>query len=84
MTITIDLTPEEEAHLKAEATRRNLDPKDLVHSLILSLQKPMTGAEAIAFWEEQGCLGVFADCAEDSPEIARKLRQEAERRDWNE
>ncbi len=84
MTITIELTPEEEARLKSEATRRNLEPVALVHSLITSLQKPMSGAEALAYWEEQDCLGVFADRPEDSPELARKLRQEAEQRDWSE
>lgn len=83
MTITIELTPEEETRLKAEATRRNLDPADLVHSLISSLQKPMSGAEALAYWEEQDCLGVFADRSEDSPELARRLRQKVEVRDWS-
>lgn len=83
MTITIELTPEDEARLKAEATRRNLEPAALVHSLISSLQKPMSGAEALAFWEAQDCLGVFADRPQDSPELARKLRKEAETRDWS-
>lgn len=83
MIITIELTLEEEARLKAEATRRNLEPTALVHSLISTLQKPMSGAEAIAFWEEQDCLDFFADHTEDSIELARKLREGAEKRDWN-
>ncbi len=80
MTITLALTPTEETRLKAEATRRNLEPTDLLHSYIASLQAPLSGAEALAFWEEQGCLGVFADSLSDSPELARTLRHEAEQR----
>jgi hypothetical protein len=45
--------------------------------------QPMTGAQIIVYWEKEGAQGVFADRPEDSPELARILRQEAERRDWS-
>lgn len=40
--------------------------------------KPKTGAEVLASWERKGVFGkVFMDRPEDSPELARKLRAEA-------
>jgi hypothetical protein len=83
MILTIELTPEEEERLKAEATRRNLEPTELLHSLISTLKKPMSGADAIAYWEANNLESVFATRPEDSPELARKLREETERRDWS-
>lgn len=41
--------------------------------------RPMTGAEALAYWQKEGVLGLLAD-RPDSPEYARELRQ-AETRD---
>ena len=81
MSITIELTAEEEARLKAEATRRNLEPAELLHSFISTLKKPMSGADAIAYWEANNLESVFASRSEDSPELARKLREETEQ--WN-
>ena len=43
----------------------------------------MTGAQTIKFWKETGAQGVFSDRPADSPELARKLRREAEQRDWS-
>lgn len=42
----------------------------------------MTGAAAIAFWRKNGLLGTFSDREEDSPELARKMREEANLRGY--
>jgi hypothetical protein len=101
MTLTIELTPEEEAELRRRAKEEGLTQEAWMHQLLrerltgprlpeaigekagANPAKPMTGAEALAFWKETGAQGVFADRPEDSPELARKLRKEAETRDWS-
>ncbi len=80
MTITIELTQEEEAKLRKEAEQRGTDLKTLAHDL-LSLNitpKLRSGRELLAYWEEHDLLGkVFMDRPEDGPELARKFREEA-------
>jgi hypothetical protein len=45
---------------------------------------PRTGAEAIEYWKRHGVLGAWADREDigDSVEYARKLRRQAETREW--
>jgi hypothetical protein len=45
--------------------------------------KPMSGADAIAYWKANNLLGSYGDPAVDSVELARQLRTEAERRSIN-
>lgn len=83
MTLTIDLTPETEARLKAEAKRRGLNQTDMARQLIEESLNVTTGADALAFWKQKEVLGTFADRQESSENLARKLRQEAESRGWS-
>lgn len=80
MTITIELTQEEEAKLRKEAEQRGTDIKTLAHDL-LSLNitpKLMTGREIYEYWQANDLLcKLFTDRPEDAPELARKLREEA-------
>ena len=80
MTITIELTPEEEARLEAESKRRGTDVSTLAHDLLsLTLTPNLTnGREIYSYWEAHDLLGkLFTDRTEDAPELARKLREEA-------
>lgn len=85
MTLTIELTSEQEARLQAAAVQCGVDPaeyaKQVLNENLPSL--PVTGAEALAYWKREGARGVYADrhrYPEDSPELARKLRQKEEAR----
>ena len=80
-TLIISLTSAEEKKLKACASAQGIDPSDYAHLLIgRGLEsRPATGADAIAFWENEGVFGTFAD-RPDSPEFAKMLREEAEKR----
>lgn len=90
MTLTLELTPEEEAALKAAAAEAGVDEARYLKGLIdqartvVPPDRPMTGKEALAFWEREGVLGIFDDRPEDSPELARTLRRQAETRDSGE
>jgi hypothetical protein len=86
MTLTLDLTPDLEERLNAEAARLGLTPSEYA---IQVLQKetpaapmPTTGAELVAYWEREGIIGIWADRTDipDSPEYARELRRRAETR----
>lgn len=80
MTITIELTTEEEARLRLEAEQRGTDLNTLAHDLLSLAATPKltNGRDLLAYWEAHGVLGkVFMDRPEDGPELARKLREEA-------
>lgn len=80
MTITIELTQEEEARFRQEAEQRGTDLATLAHDLIsLTITPKLTnGRDLLEYWEAHGVLGkVFMDRPEDAPELARKLREEA-------
>ncbi len=82
MTITIELTPEEDARLRSKAEERGTDVSTLAHDLLsLTLTPKLTnGREIYAYWEAHDLLGkLFTDRTEDAPELARKLREEANR-----
>ena len=86
MSLIIDFAPDVEKELQSEAAQEGVKTEDYVKRLVMERppKKPMTGAEAIAYWEREDALGTFDDRPEDSPELARKLREEAETRDWSE
>ena len=87
MTLTLELTPEQEAALQAQATAAGIDATEYAQRLLASdlvtERRPMTGAEALAFWEREGLRGVFAD-RPDSQTFARQLREAEEAREEEE
>jgi hypothetical protein len=92
MTLQIELTPEVEDTLRAEAARRGLAVEEYALEALVtgmgarsehrSAEKlPQAGAEALAYWRREGVTGLFAD-RPDTPEFARELRRQAESRAW--
>lgn len=90
MTLLIDVPPELETRLQAEAARRGLPVQEYaLKALVSGIEAeafrpgagpmPKTGADALAYWESEGALGIFAD-RPDTPEFARQLRRQAEQR----
>jgi len=83
MTLTIELTPEQEAALQAQAMEAGMEASEYARQLLASdlvtEPRPMTGAEILAFWEQEGVFGVFADRG-DAQEYARHLREQAQSR----
>ena len=78
MTITIDLTQEEEARLKSAAADAGIDEAEYVRTLIVSLGKPdssrpKTGAELADALEALNLSGEYGDPNIDAPELARQL-----------
>jgi len=87
MTITIDLTPDEEARLSKRAAAAGLAPERYLRSLIADVapepaSKLRNGAELIAFLEANKLFGPYGDPTLDSSELAVKLRKDAETRNW--
>ena len=80
MTLTIELTSEQEARLAERARQEGLPAEEYARRRLLAdLTRPMSGAEALEYWRKEGVLGLFAD-RPDSPEYARELRRQAETR----
>lgn len=83
MALTLELPSELEYELAEEAERRGLSLHEyalLVLTTGLTAEKrPVTGAELVAYWREEGLIGSRPDIA-DSRAYARELRQQAERR----
>lgn len=79
MTITLELEPEIEARLRENAARAGMDETEYAKRLIevVLVERPMTGAEALAYWDRMGVRGVLAG-RPDSPEFARQLRAQEE------
>ena len=78
--LTLDLPPELESELAAEAARFQLSLAEYVLRLVATgrtaISKPQNGAELMAYWESAGLVGIV-----DSASHARKLREFAERRE---
>jgi hypothetical protein len=88
LTLLLDLPPELETRLQAESARHGLPVQEYaLKALVIGLEAeasspgvgpmPQTGADALAYWESEGALGIFAD-RPDTPEFARELRRQAE------
>ena len=79
MTLTIELTQELEARLRAEAVAKGIDPESVLRGLVETLpaaEKPKTGAEAVSYWEREGLFNPdYGDPNLDSPEMARAIRE---------
>ena len=85
MTLTIDLTPEQQAVLEANASARGMELPEFVRLRLLEngsagMQKPKTGAELAARIRELKLSGNYGNPGLDAPELARKIRKEAEAR----
>jgi hypothetical protein len=84
MSITLDLPPELESELAAEAARLRLPIAEYALRLLASGRnvdvKPASGAELISYWQREGLVGTRPDIA-DASQHARALRQQAERRE---
>jgi hypothetical protein len=80
MTLTIELTPDEEAQLLVAARLEGLEAAEYARRRLLEElagpSLPMTGAEAVGYWERQGLTGSYGDPELDAPTLARKLRRE--------
>ncbi len=84
MSLTIDLPPDLEAELAAEAAQLRLPLSEYVVRLIAFGRPPnpmpRTGAEVVAYWEREGLLGTRTDITDPS-EYVRALREKAEKRE---
>jgi hypothetical protein len=82
VTLSIDLTPDQEARLQAEATAHGMALTEFARLRLLeSARKPtMTPREILAYWAEDDSPSVYGRTGEDAATIARRLRLEAERR----
>jgi hypothetical protein len=83
MSLVLNLPPDLETELAAEATRLGIPLPDYVLRLIAARRgtqpAPRTGAELLAYWESEGLVGTRPDIT-DSQTHARKLREQAEKR----
>jgi hypothetical protein len=83
MSITLDIPEGLASELAAEAKRLGIPFGDYVVTLLSTGRRtasvPKSGAELVAYWQEQGIVGSRPDIA-DSPAHARLVRQQAEQR----
>jgi hypothetical protein len=84
MTITLDLPPELERKLSAEASRQGVQLSDYLLRILSNGGQATpsigSGAELVAYWQQAGVVGVREDIR-DSQQHARDLRAMAERRE---
>ena len=84
MSIVLELPPELESELAAEAAQLRLPLSEYAVRVLLtgrcSDQKPKNGAELLQYWQDAGVVGTRPEIADPS-ERARLLRQQAERRE---
>jgi hypothetical protein len=83
MSLVLDLPPELETELAAEAARLGLPLPDYVLRLLAGGRTvspiPRTGAELLAYWQGEELVGTRPEIA-DSLGHARALREQAQRR----
>jgi len=83
MNLVLEIPPELEAELTAEAARLGLPLPDYVLRLLAGSRTtrsaPRTGAELLAYWQGEGLVGTRPEIT-DSPAHARALREQAQRR----
>jgi len=92
MTLTIELTAEEEARLQAAARQQGIAPADVVISLVRNLpdeevadaESKTWGAKVIEQWRRDGVVGLFTDRPGDALEVAHNLRDEQQRSRYRE
>jgi hypothetical protein len=83
MSLVLDLPPELENELCAEASRLGLPLPEYVLRLLAAGRAPSsvphTGAELLDYWKGEGLIGTRSEIA-DSSAHARTLREQAQRR----
>jgi hypothetical protein len=83
MSLLVDLPPELETVLAAEAARLNLSLADYALRLLAEGRIPSPklrdGAELVNYWQSEGLIGTRPDIV-DARAHARSLRQSAEQR----
>ncbi|MBW4554962.1 MAG: hypothetical protein KME59_03310 [Trichormus sp. ATA11-4-KO1] len=84
MNINLDLPPDLEKELCNEASQLNLTLSEYILHLLSVRQilanLPKTGAELVAFWQNEGLINSRPDIT-DSQAYARQLRHKAETRE---
>ena len=84
MSLTIELPPDLEAELAAEAATLRLPLHEYVVRVIAFGRPPhpmpRTGAEVVAYWEREGLLGTRTDITDPSGHV-RNLREKSEKRE---
>jgi hypothetical protein len=84
MSLVLNLPPELETELLAEASRMGLPLPEYVKRLLLVGRPPeampRNGSELVAYWQGEGLVGSRGDIT-DSQKHARELRQQAEQRE---
>jgi hypothetical protein len=79
VSLLVDLPPDLETALAAEAARLNLSLADYVLRLLAAgptpSAKPRDGAELVNYWHNQGLIGTRCDIV-DAPAHARSLREQ--------
>jgi hypothetical protein len=82
MSLTIELPPELEAELAAEAAQLRLPLSEYLVRVIAFGRAPnpmpRTGAEVVAYWEREGLLGTLPDITDPSEHV-RALREKSEK-----
>ena len=82
MSIVLDLPPELESDLTAEATRLGISLSEYALRLLTAGRvldhKPTTGAELVAYWQSAGLGGMRPDII-DAAGHASTLREQAEK-----
>jgi hypothetical protein len=83
MSLVLELPPELESELAAEAAQLRLPLPEYAVRLLAAGRipgsQPRSGAELLAYWQGAGLIGTRPEIA-DAPGHARALRQQAERR----
>jgi hypothetical protein len=83
MSLVLDLPPDLESMLAAEAARLKVPLEEYALRVLaagrLPVPKPRTGKELLSYWQREGLVGTRPDIA-DAPEHARQVRRHAEKR----
>ncbi|GAA6622330.1 hypothetical protein [Scytonema sp. NUACC26] len=65
MTLSLNLPPELESELSAQASRLNLPLSEYILRILSTRQvienPPQTGAELVAYWQSEGLIGSRTD-----------------------
>jgi hypothetical protein len=83
MSLVLNLPPELESELSAEAARLRLSLSEYAMRLLAGQtlqEKPRDGAELVAYWQSEGLVGTRPEIS-DAAAHARAIREQAERRE---
>jgi hypothetical protein len=83
MSLVINLPPDLESELSAEANRLRLSLSEYAVRLLAGQSpsvRPGNGAELVAYWEREGLIGSRPDIS-DPESHARAIREQAEKRE---